>query len=96
MKRVSLLFCLILLMNDGFAQIIYNGIINQKDLIDSIRAVQNSSRISFSVNSYLKNDLNLNHKPARFLGKNTEECIRLRNGELLWLSEVGSKFYFDK
>lgn len=83
-------------MNDGFAQIIYNGIINQKDLIDSIRAVQNSSRISFSVNSYLKNDLNLNHKPARFLGKNTEECIRLRNGELLWLSEVGSKFYFDK
>ncbi len=96
MKRVLLLFCLILLVTDGFAQISDSSIINQKVLIDSIRAVQKRSRSSFSLDAYIKNDLILNLKPERFLGKNTSNSIRFRNGELLWLSEVGSKFYFDE
>nr|MBC7611921.1 hypothetical protein [Pseudopedobacter sp.] len=95
MKRVLLLFCLILLMVEGFAQILDSSIINQKKLIDSIRIVQKRNQNSFSVDGYVKNDLILNHKPDKFLGKNTKDYIRLRNGELLWLSEVGSKFYFD-
>jgi hypothetical protein len=96
MKRVLLLFCLILLMIDGFAQVGDSSIVDKKALIDSIRAVQKRSRSSFSVDAYVKNDLILNHKPKRFLGKNTRDYIKLRNGELLWLSEVGSKYYFDQ
>ena len=80
---------------DGFAQISDSSIGNQKILIDSIRIVQKRNQSSFSVDGYVKNDLILNQKPEKFLGKNTNQCIRLRNGELLWLSEVGSKFYYD-
>ncbi len=83
-------------MFDGFAQVSDSSIVNQKILIDSIRFVRDINRSSFSVNAYVKNNLILNHKPKRFLGRNTSNSIKLRNGELLWLSEVGSKFYFDE